>query len=378
MRRRRLLSFFSLPFDSASYFYRSAVFVFLATICFIGIIFHRDILYWFHTMFQPTSLDTVVLSESQSIDSCVSSCPFTRLLDGVCVQTADDVHEPVIAVMVENHIDARPLSGIADASVVYEAPVEGHITRFMALYPASQEVAKVGPVRSARPYYVSWAQEYGSSVYFHVGGSPDAISLLQTVSVIDMNEFYRGWYFWRSRDRYAPHNTYTSSVMWQKAVQDYASSFVTTTFSSWIFDFVDTCVSSSTVQGPMVDTISFRYGSASYAPFWKFSSSTNMYTRHESSRVVRDEDGHTIEVNTLIVQYVDASILDAEGRLDLDTQSGGKALLFMHGSVIEGLWKKNQETKRTEWVSLDGQTIALVPGNIWIAIATPFVDVRFE
>src|SRR5690606_23920743 len=128
-----------------------------------------------------------------------------------------------VGIMIENHYDARPLSGLADASVVYEAPVEGNYTRFLAVFPEDAEVQKIGPVRSARTYYLDWVSEYPDMLYMHVGGSPDALEKIKTHGIFDFNEFYRGWYYWRDSGRYAPHNVYTSSALFQKAMDEYAN-----------------------------------------------------------------------------------------------------------------------------------------------------------
>ena len=73
-----------------------------------------------------------------------------RRLDGVMVPAGQEALRP-IAIMVENHPDSRPWSGLDQASVVFEAPVEGGITRFMAIFDSTSTINEVGPVRSARP-----------------------------------------------------------------------------------------------------------------------------------------------------------------------------------------------------------------------------------
>lgn len=114
----------------------------------------------------------------------------------------------VTAVMIENSLDARPQSGLLDAGVVYEAIAEGGITRFMALFQEGQP-SYIGPVRSARPYYVEWLAPYGAT-YAHAGGSPEAISLISTLGIKDMDHGANGNSYTRVDTRFAPHNLYTS------------------------------------------------------------------------------------------------------------------------------------------------------------------------
>jgi len=112
--------------------------------------------------------------------------------------------------MVENHPDAWPLSGMSKAQVVIEAPVEGGITRFLVFFDPATEVDEIGPVRSARPYYVEWADSW-HAFYAHVGGSSEGLRLIQTKdNLIDIDQFRHGNTFWRSILRFAPHNVYTS------------------------------------------------------------------------------------------------------------------------------------------------------------------------
>ena len=79
--------------------------------------------------------------------------------------------------MVDDHWDARPQSGFTEASVVWQAPAEGGIPRYMMIF-AEGDPPSVGPVRSARLYFVQWAAEW-NAVYVHVGGSPQAMALLR-------------------------------------------------------------------------------------------------------------------------------------------------------------------------------------------------------
>src|SRR3990167_4880086 len=78
-----------------------------------------------------------------------------------------------LAVMIENHLEARPQSGLSDADIIYEAVAEGGITRFMGLFycQAAAFETILGPVRSARTYFLDWASEYSFPLYAHVGGA---------------------------------------------------------------------------------------------------------------------------------------------------------------------------------------------------------------
>ncbi len=98
-------------------------------------------------------------------------------LTGRLVTPAVAAHHP-IAVMIDDLRAARPQSGLNSASVVWQAPAEGGIPRYMAIF--QDRLPKlVGPVRSSRLYYIAWAAEW-RSIYFHAGGSPQALATLRT------------------------------------------------------------------------------------------------------------------------------------------------------------------------------------------------------
>ena len=117
--------------------------------------------------------------------------------------------------MIDDQFDARPQSGLSSASVVWQAPAEGGIPRYMALFQEGNPKA-VGPVRSSRLYFIAWASEW-KSMYVHVGGSPQALAFLHSSkgrgsAVFDADGFrYEGRYLWRIHTRFAPHNVYTDA-----------------------------------------------------------------------------------------------------------------------------------------------------------------------
>ena len=120
------------------------------------------------------------------------------------------------AVMIDNHPDAYPQTGLDHALVVFEALAEFGITRFMAIYAPGigPDAPAIGPVRSARLYFVQWAMGFGA-IYAHAGGSPQGLALAQsTDKIINLDALHRGGgaYFARSKKRFAPHNLFTSSA----------------------------------------------------------------------------------------------------------------------------------------------------------------------
>ena len=122
-------------------------------------------------------------------------------------------------VIVENSTAARPQSGLSSADIIYETSAEGGIPRFIALFQQNQPDV-IGPVRSVRPYFIDIAEDYNIP-FAHCGGSEEALNEIQTTSsLMSINEISNSNYFWRSSDRVAPHNLYTSSTNLLKYISD--------------------------------------------------------------------------------------------------------------------------------------------------------------
>ncbi len=317
--------------------------------------------YWTSHFFD----DTVFVSDEVSTP-CVP-----RILDGVCV-SAEEKKPRLVAVMIENHLDARPQSGLSKASIVYEAPVEANYSRFMAVFPIDADVPKAGPVRSARPYFLDWVREFGIPMYMHVGGSADALDILKNGNYFDFNEFWRGNYFWRSTDRYAPHNSYTSSENWTKGWEDFGKDTYTMSDESWVFGDVTSC----TIDCAELIVVSFL--PPIYQAEWRYSSSTEKYLRYQLKKPHVDQDGTQIGADTIVVQYVETKVLDAELRIEMDTIGSGEARVFTKGNVVEGVWKKTSGDSKTRFYDSNGVEIPFTAGKIWIEVVNQLGDVEYK
>jgi len=332
------------------------------------------LLIWFATRSFSPPLFVDEIDEGNDGIVVVKECPYRRVLDGVCVGTPEERVVPVIAVMIENHTEARPQSGLARASVVYEVPVEGNYSRFLALFPMDLEIGKVGPVRSARPYFLDWVREYGTPMYMHVGGSPASLAMLRdTATYFDFNEFYRGQYFWRSTDRRAPHNTYTSSENWQAGWERYVRDDVYVQSSaSWVYGEVEACTDTC------VSRVTVSFAPPTYQAVWTYTTSSQQFLRAQAGRPHSDQDGVQISADTVVVQYVTTRVLDNEGRLSMDTIGTGDALVFVKGNMIEGVWKKESIDEKTRFFDMNGEEIVFSPGNIWIEVVNQIGSVEIE
>lgn len=274
----------------------------------------------------------------------------------------------VFGVMVENAYDAWPLSGVEDAFLVIEAPVEGSIPRFLAFFTSDMRVDEIGPVRSARPYYVDWAHGW-DLVYAHVGGSPEALELITELGVQDLNEFYNGSTFWRSTHRSAPHNVYTSIDRLTRTAK--AKDFKQR--SQGFFSF-----KSSEGDYGDIDLVEYWWFSRSgaYDVVWNFEN--GLYTRSQGVNTAQSADGDLYQVNNVIFLETDIRSIDDVDRKRVRTTGEGDALLFQNGFRTEIIWKKNSIDGPLYFEDAWGNEVTLLPGKTWITVAEDLGRVTSE
>lgn len=295
-----------------------------------------------------------------------------RHLDGVLV-APEEANVAPWAVMIDNQLDARPQSGLSAADVVIESPVEGGITRLMALFAPTSTLPQIGPVRSARPYFVDWASAWNAS-YFHVGGSPDALEQIKTLGTRfkGLSEIANGWAFWRASGRAAPHDVMTNGERMQQLVD--RKGFASSTMAvAWHFLDNATSTATSTVRQGDVTRAVIAYG-GSYSVTWRFEKARNIYARYVSGRAVKDQLGPAIEADNIVVIKTDAQVLDDKGRLRIRTTGSGDAIAYRDGNKFSLRWRRGpNEVMRFEGEG--GTEFLLRPGKTWIQVTTD--DVSF-
>jgi len=288
-----------------------------------------------------------------------------RLVDGVLVSPSK-TNPNLAAVMIENSSDARPPSSLENASVVYEALAEGGITRFLAILTSDAATTEIGPVRSARPYFVDWASEYNRPLYVHAGGSPQALDLLRSskTTVVDFNQFINGPYFYRDKTRRRPHDLYLTPEKLFLAIRDKAEGVIPS-FTGWAFadePGID-------ARPETVNDIVVKYSSLSYQATYSYDRALNVYRRSLGGQPHVTRAGSPITAKNVIVQFVKTGLYPKETqRLKMDTVGEGKAYIFRNGQTIIGSWKKDATANRTMFYDEAGQPVVFARGNTWISV----------
>lgn len=303
-------------------------------------------------------------------------------LTGAEVSSASS-KRPVTAIMIENSPDARPQSGLKESGVVFEAIAEGGITRFLTLHQEDQPQL-IGPVRSLRPYYVDWLAAFNPSVA-HVGGSAKALAEIRNGSYRDIDQFFNGNSYWRAKDRYAPHNVYTSfdKLDALNRKKGFTSSnftgFPRVTASDTKAKSPSKASSTTPSAANPATKINVTISSPLYNSSYTYDAASGLYTRSEGGKVHVDREAGAITPKVVIVMESTVSQVFEDGyRESYQTIGTGKAYVFQNGSVTTGTWSKSAKTSQIQFKDTAGKEIPLERGQTWITAIDPSKSVTWQ
>lgn len=303
------------------------------------------------------------------------SSPYKAPLTGLPLEAS--LTQRPLAVMINNAPAARPQSGLGQADMVYEVLAEGGITRLIGIFQSQSGIEKIGPIRSIRPYLINLGESYGG-VLVHAGGSPEAYSIIQKQGKQDMDEIGNaGSYFWRDKERKAPHNLYSSDEKLREgaAKLNYGNDVKVPQYSFYTEpvaasgdgDGAEGTAPVEVVSGEPGEKVEIKFLLDSYVVAYEYDGSTNTYKRWvNGSPHVDLNDNVQLEAANVIVLGADHKVLDDVGRLAVNVETGGKAMLFQRGEVIEGQWVR-AAGDAIRFVK-DGKEVPLVPGTTYFNI----------
>lgn len=296
-----------------------------------------------------------------------------------------------MGIMIENHLDARPQSGLPNADVIYEAVAEGGITRFLTIFYC-EDAPIIGPIRSARIYFLKLLQEYGRDpLYAHVGGAntPGPADALGEVRDLgweghnDLNQFgvpfpyyYRDYE--RLPDRATEHTMYaTTAKLWDYAKKERKLTEKDEDGKKWnekfqTWKFKDQAKAES--RGS-ISKISFGFWdqfARDYSVVWNYDKVKNVYKRTNGGKPHVDKNtGQTLETKNLFVVFAKESSANdgyPGGHLLYAVTGNGNALFFQDGKAAKGTWRKKDEQTRMRFFDQSGQELEIVRGQVFIEI----------
>lgn len=319
--------------------------------------------------FEPTEIiaeatETQTETEETTSHDGQALSPFT----GKWVD-ADIAGQRPVAVMTENTKVTLPQYGIGRADVIYECPVEGGITRLMAIYQDYSGMEKVGNVRSCRLYYVYFAKEF-DAIYYHAGESKYALDVLNSTFIdnVDGITGTGGKFFYRDNSRKAPHNLYTTSDMIADGIAQYGYETRLEDSYGAHYRFADEDSPNLLSDGADAEKVSLYY--ANPKPWFEYNSEDGLYYRFEfGSPQVDALTGEQAAVSNIIIQNCQSSLKDASnGTLDINYKSGGTGKFITRGKSVDITWSRESDSSRTRYFDVNGEEIVLNPGTTWVAI----------
>jgi hypothetical protein len=278
-----------------------------------------------------------------------------------------------VAVMVNNHHLARPQSGLSKADVVYELLAEGDITRLLAIFQNNLP-ERIGPVRSAREYYIKLANGY-HALYICHGNSPQAKAMLDSGEIDALNGLiYDGTLFKRDHSRRAPHNSYIYKEGIEKGVVKKHYSFSENVLPLL---FLHQAINYDSTW-EKVGQVFIKYSNDPYNNVtYKYNDSKKQFQRIQKGIIATDaETKKELEIKNILIVEATHKIIDSHGHRSIDLQSGGNGYFVTEGMMKKIHWKN--VNGRILPFDMEGNEVDFLPGQTWINVVPALKNVTLK
>lgn len=279
----------------------------------------------------------------------------------------EDSKSRPIAVMINNNHEAWPHAGLQDAYITYEIVAEGGITRLMALFK-DQDTAKIGSVRSSRPYYLDYALE-NDAIYVHHGQSPQAQSDFSKLGVdrVVVDNTKTGW-----RDNSlkvaTEHRLFTSIEKLNSGLGKIRTTRNNDLLLNYSIDELDL---SKMENAQSAQSVSIKYSSSTTSSY-KYDSENQVYKRFVNDKAHTDyvtKEQYTFK-NIITYQVGNYTINDGEnkGRQELENIGSGTGYFISNGYAVPIKWEKDSRASQTKYYFENGEELIVNDGNTFIQI----------
>lgn len=332
-------------------------------------------------------------------------CPLTGKYYTKVEREAWEVRRP-LAVMIENHPESRPQSGLSDADIVFEAVAEGGVTRFMAMYLCEVQRfdTTLAPVRSARSYFVDWASGFERPLYVHVGGAnlpgpADALGQIVDYGWVgenDLNQFSIGYpTFVRDYNRLdgkqiATEHTMvtTTEKLWAEGVDrewtnmspDLKIGRKVQEGTNWFDEYESWSFQDSDPEPGSVTSISYDFWSGynDYSIKWTYDAETNTYKRDMGGKAHADlnNEDQVAASNVVVLLTTEKGPIDEKKHMLYGTTGTGDALIFKNGDVVEATWSKRTRTDELSF-TVGSKDVKMARGLTWISVVNNVTEVSY-
>jgi hypothetical protein len=306
------------------------------------------------TSTRPTAAPAA--AKSPSVPPAKPAKPKGPLVDPFTGERVKEL-KPVLAVKIDNIVYARPQTGLQSADIVYVIPVEGGLTRFMAVYSARVPPV-VGPVRSARQSDLDLLAQFGRPAFAWSGATPHLVPFVERAPIADLYALQVGGYF-RSGSRVAPYNLYANT---EQLLAEAKGAAVARDIG---FRF-----GALPAGGTAVTSYSVKYPAASYTFRW--SARAKRWLAWIDGAPAEATEGGQLGGSTVVIQYTQITTSRFEeygGRPPYAKSTGvGTALVLRDGRVYQVRWSRPSLGVGTAY-TLDGKRMLFAPGQVWVVLA---------
>ena len=299
--------------------------------------------------------------------------------------------ERPISVMIDNNVNAWPHSGINSAYVIYEIEVEGGESRLMALFKNRDDLDRVGPIRSARHYFIDYAMEH-DCIYSHLGLSPYAKADFKKFNIDNINgQLYDTMRprnkkntreFWRDKTKYAPHNAYTSIKNLYNIAKSRGYKVETDKKIPFKYSLDEIDLEKEYKEKSFGASKIYAGHNSFNKAIFEYDKNEKKYKRYEKGKLqvdALDKKPHLIKNLLIIYEKTNLILGDPKGRINVTTTGENKGKFFTNGRGINIVAKKDKRTGITKYFDEDGKEIKLNDGTTFVyIISTSAPKIKIE
>lgn len=276
------------------------------------------------------------------------------------------------AVMMNNISVANPQSGIGEASIVYEALTEGGITRLMAIFEDLYDedgklLERIGSCRSARHYFVSFADEY-DAIFVHYGQTKYATKKIEKLHVNNLSglTWIGDTVFYRDKSIKAPHNAFASGkgILEGTKKLKYRTKYEKGYKSHFKFYKEDMDLGGTQT----VNKVTLKY--SNFAPYFEYDQESKTYKRFQyGGKHIDYNTKKQLEFKNIIIQLVEESNIDKNGYQTMKIENNtGKGYYISNGTAVPITWKKNESNRKMRYYNQAGELLTINPGKTFISV----------
>ena len=292
---------------------------------------------------------------------------------GLLIPEGVTLKQPV-AIVLNNIWAARPQSGVAGADIIYETEAEGGITRLVGIFQNYADLNKIGSIRSARRAFLDFALDQGA-VLLHYGQDDNIKDVYDAIGCRHMEglSYLDGSMTWRSSDRKAPHNVYTSGERIREALKTCGYETELIAPQHRVFHFLKEWTEPA--EGQEAAKVSLPIFDAEFV----YNEEKKAYERYQDGdRYVDLETGEAVTFTNVLMQRTSIQVGSDGLHMDIQTIGSGEGYYLTGGRVLKVTWEKTSQQEPTRWYKEDGTELLLNPGTTWINVIRAGASVNFE